>query len=162
LRRLISTFFYSGYFPICPGTASSALAAAAALGLYHLGMPWWGMAALAAATLFVGVALANWAIVQFRSDDPKQFVFDEAMGMWVSALVLYLVSGLPSWVVLVIAFFWFRLFDIVKPPPARQAERIGHGSGAGGWGVCMDDLFAGVYALAASWLTIFLWQRLAA
>ena len=44
-----------------------------------------------------------------------------------------------SWYV--IAFFLFRLFDIVKPPPARGAEKL-----KGGWGVTLDDVIAGIYA----------------
>lgn len=39
------------------------------------------------------------------------------------------------------AFLLFRLFDIVKPPPARQMERL-----KGGWGVTLDDVIAGIYA----------------
>jgi len=39
------------------------------------------------------------------------------------------------------AFLLFRLFDIVKPPPARRMERL-----KGGWGVTLDDVIAGVYA----------------
>ena len=38
-------------------------------------------------------------------------------------------------------FFAFRIFDIVKPFPARAAERL-----PGGWGIMVDDLVAGVYA----------------
>jgi phosphatidylglycerophosphatase A len=44
--------------------------------------------------------------------------------------------------VLALAFVLFRVFDIVKPPPARQAQAL-----PGGFGVMMDDLVAGFYAL---------------
>jgi phosphatidylglycerophosphatase A len=46
--------------------------------------------------------------------------------------------------VLVAAFFLFRFFDIVKPPPARQMEKIG-----GGHGILLDDVFAGLWGLVA-------------
>jgi phosphatidylglycerophosphatase A len=59
--------------------------------------------------------------------------------MWISLLFIQ-----KSIAVAVVAFLFFRLFDIVKPPPARQAERIG-----GGVGIMLDDLFAAVYANAA-------------
>jgi len=156
LRRLFSTFFYTGYCPIAPGTAASALSAGAALGLYSLGVPWWAMAALALCMFFAAVPLANWAIGHFGSADPTPFVLDEVVGMWISALVLYGCWKQPAWAVLLIAFFWFRLFDIVKPPPVRQSESIGRG-----WGVCLDDLLAGLYALGASWLTVYLWVQFA-
>ena len=46
-----------------------------------------------------------------------------------------------SWKVALLGFLMFRVFDIVKPPPARQLERA-----HGGWGIMLDDLAAGVYA----------------
>ena len=46
-----------------------------------------------------------------------------------------------SWVGVLAGFFAFRIFDIVKPFPARAAERL-----PGGWGIMVDDLVAGVYA----------------
>jgi phosphatidylglycerophosphatase A len=52
------------------------------------------------------------------------------------------------WVVL-IAFVAFRFFDILKPPPCRQLEKL-----PAGWGILMDDLMAGVYANLASQLVI--------
>ena len=50
----------------------------------------------------------------------------------------------------VVGFFAFRLFDIVKPFPARQAERLPRG-----WGVMADDLVAGIYAQGV--LRLVLW-----
>jgi len=68
--------------------------------------------------------------------DARPIVIDEVLGMGLALLLV------PKKIVYyVIAFVLFRLFDIVKPFPARQAERL-----PGGWGVMMDDLVAGVYA----------------
>ena len=156
LRRLLSTFFYTGYFPIAPGTAASIAAAAVALGLYGLGTPWWAMAALCVLAFFCAVPLAKWSTGHFDSDDPSHFVLDEAVGMWVAALVLFGPWEQAPWLVTLIALFWFRVFDIIKPTPARQSEKIGHG-----WGICLDDIIAGVYAVGASWLTIFVLERVA-
>ena len=50
-------------------------------------------------------------------------------------------NGWTQLIVLSVAFTFFRLFDILKPPPVRQLERLPHG-----WGILMDDLAAGVYA----------------
>jgi phosphatidylglycerophosphatase A len=49
---------------------------------------------------------------------------------------------------LVAQFLWFRLFDILKPPPCRQGEQL-----PGGIGIVADDLIAGLYAILALWLT---------
>jgi phosphatidylglycerophosphatase A len=43
------------------------------------------------------------------------------------------------------AFVMFRAFDIAKPPPARGWQRM-----TGGWGILIDDVIAGVYALIAT------------
>jgi phosphatidylglycerophosphatase A len=63
-------------------------------------------------------------------------VIDEACGM---AISLLFVPKEIKWYV--IAFFLFRLFDIVKPPPARGVEKL-----KVGWGVTLDDVVAGIYA----------------
>ncbi len=70
--------------------------------------------------------------------DPGVIVIDEVAGMMVSVLFLP-----RTWPVLLTAFFLFRLFDVWKPFPARQSQAI-----PGAVGVMIDDLVAGVYALA--------------
>jgi len=63
-------------------------------------------------------------------------VVDEAAGLMVTLI------GVPIDVFSVIgAFFLFRAMDILKPPPARQAESL-----PGGWGIVLDDVIAGVFA----------------
>jgi phosphatidylglycerophosphatase A len=64
-------------------------------------------------------------------------VIDEVAGMILSVLTLPRTAG-----VLVAAFVLFRVFDIWKPYPARQSQSL-----AGGLGVMIDDLIAGLYAL---------------
>jgi phosphatidylglycerophosphatase A len=51
-----------------------------------------------------------------------------------------------------LAFALFRLFDIVKPWPARQLERL-----HGGLGIMMDDVAAGMYALVAGLIAHLWW-----
>lgn len=102
--------------------------------------------------LVAGIALASvlsvrwgpWAIQRFGRKDPKQFVLDEFAGQWVALLILPVsLAATPYAVACVIAsqFLLFRIMDILKPPPARQLERL-----PAGWGVLIDDLFAGAYA----------------
>lgn len=90
------------------------------------------------AVLFVAGALAAAKIEQWsKVEDNPIIVIDEVVGMLVTLLV---VEKTVKW--LAIGFILFRLFDIIKPFPARAAESI-----PGGWGVMMDDVVAGVYAL---------------
>ena len=85
--------------------------------------------------LVLGVIVSGKAEKDF-GQDARPIVIDEVLGMGLALLFV------PKRIVYyVIAFVLFRLFDIVKPFPARQAERL-----PSGWGVMADDLVAGVYA----------------
>ena len=133
-----------GYFPVAPGTAGSALgvAIAAALAMVSPRHPWlriWLIVA-AAAMIAIGVRAATRAEAYFGKIDPSEVVIDEVAGQFVT------LAGAPdaSWKWLAIGFLVFRLLDIVKPFPARRAERL-----PGGWGIMTDDLIAGAYGAAA-------------
>jgi phosphatidylglycerophosphatase A len=79
-----------------------------------------------------------------RKDSPR-IVIDEIVGLlWSLALV-----G-PTIGRIVLAFFLFRLFDILKPPPARWCQD----KLPGGWGVVMDDVAAGIWANAVLMLVM--------
>lgn len=84
------------------------------------------------------------AEARFGKKDPGQAVADETAAQAIPLLALpaSATSDLNhTAITLAIAFVAFRVFDIIKPPPARQIQRVG-----GGWGILLDDLFAGVYA----------------
>jgi phosphatidylglycerophosphatase A len=70
--------------------------------------------------------------------DPSIVVIDEIVGIWIT--LLFLPKTLP-----VIGFLAFRLFDILKPQPARNLEKIPNG-----WGIMLDDVIAGIYANIAT------------
>ena len=82
----------------------------------------------------------------FGRKDPSAVVADEVAGMALTMLALPwrpMPEGLLYNIgVAATAFFAFRIFDIVKPPPANGLQRLG-----GGLGILIDDLIAGVYAL---------------
>ena len=75
--------------------------------------------------------------------DPQFVVVDEVVGQWL-ALAGARALNWKSWLA---AFLLFRLFDIWKPFPARQAESL-----PGGWGIMADDWVAGIYAGIGLWL----------
>jgi len=120
---------------VASGTAGSAVAL---LGLWLIPFT---TRSLIAATIVV-VAVGVWASGRVERlvgrKDPGVIVIDEVAGMMVSVLFLP-----RTWPVLLAAFFLFRLFDVWKPFPARQSQTI-----TGGVGVMIDDLIAGIYALA--------------
>lgn len=144
LKEIISTFFYLGYAPVASGTFGSAGAMVLAwlLCFVLLEIPYAAIAAVMIVFFFViGVPLGHWAEIRYKKKDPGPFVIDEVMGYFVP--LLFFVDQRPAWDELVAAFFLFRLFDVVKPFPARRLEKL-----PGGWGIMLDDLFAGLYALA--------------
>ncbi len=133
----------AGYFPIAPGTAGSlvGVAVVAALAQLPLGRAA-SIAVLAAATLALfaaGVWAAGEAEKFFGRTDPGQVVIDEVVGQMLTLLLI----PHATWKWLAGGFILFRVFDIVKPFPAREAERIPRG-----WGIMLDDVIAGVYSLA--------------
>jgi phosphatidylglycerophosphatase A len=125
-----------GFLPYSPGTWGSVLGLPLAIGLHYLGNDGWQAAALAVLAL-VGVPLCAVAARHLGKDDPGCVVFDEIVGM---AATLFLFDPTRP-VVLVFGFFLFRFFDILKPSPVREVERMAHG-----WGIMADDLLAAVYA----------------
>lgn len=84
------------------------------------------------------------AEARFGEKDPSEVVADETAGQCIPLLAILpssLTSPLRAAMFVAIAFFAFRILDIIKPPPAKGWQRI-----PGGWGILIDDLVAGVYA----------------
>ncbi len=130
--RLIATGFFSGYSVFAPGTAGSLVALAIYCALPPLTARMW--CALLVGLFLVGV-YASRAGERAWGKDPKYVVIDEFLGFFVT------VSLLPQSAFVGIAgFVAFRILDIVKPPPARQAEAL-----PGGLGIVADDVIAGIY-----------------
>jgi phosphatidylglycerophosphatase A len=160
-RRVCLTVLGTGYLPIASGTWSSAATSVLFAGFWMLVRTAGGPRALIelVAVLAIGVASwlsvrwGAWAIALWGRSDPKQFTLDEFAGQLVSCL--WLPVALTADVrlfacVLAGQFFLFRVMDVWKPPPARQAESL-----PAGWGILTDDLFAGIYANLAGQL---LWR----
>ena len=140
----IATVAGTGYFPVGPGTAGSAVAVGmvAAVNALPLSNAWCTTLLFAATTLifFLGVWSAAKSEKFFGETDPGHVVIDEVAGQ----MTAFLLSPHASWKFLLLGFGLFRLFDITKPFPAGRAERL-----PGGWGIMVDDIIAGVYALGA-------------
>ena len=136
----IALGFGSGLSKKAPGTVGSVLAAL---------LWWWLMADQAlwlqllviAVGFELGVRASNWMIAKTGVKDPGYIVWDEFIGQWIALLLLP-----KTLVACALAFALFRLFDIVKRGPVGWADK--HFSG--GFGVMIDDVFAGLLALAAA------------
>jgi len=100
------------------------------------------MALVALICTIVGFWAAAEAEKVIGNHDPKQIVIDEWAGMAVS-----LIGVPPRLSSYIVAFILFRIFDVIKPPPARQMEKI-----PGGYGIVLDDVFAGLYSLIVYWI----------
>ncbi len=140
LGKNLATLGPVGYLPVAPGTWGSLAAVIAAPWLFiPFSLP---VKLLILAGLFL---LGSWACFaaedHFGRKDPGQAIIDEVLGQWTTFLLLAS-SGV---VLLVAGFFLFRLFDILKPWPVRSSEKWL----PGGYSVMVDDLLAGIYALAA-------------
>jgi phosphatidylglycerophosphatase A len=115
-----------------------------------------------------GIWAANQAAAYWRQKDPQKVVIDEVSGQHLTYLLGCAVpsihggssamwSGMPialitlhsplNWKYLLVGFILFRVFDIWKPFPARQAESL-----PGGWGIMADDWVAGIYAGIGLWI----------
>jgi phosphatidylglycerophosphatase A len=143
----LGTFFGTGLLKPGPGTYGSIAAlllwyaAAHALQLSAFTL---GIATLIAAIVVTLIGIPASTIVARESGrkDPGHVVIDEAAGQLIA-----LIGVLPDWRHAVISLLLFRIFDIMKPPPVRQLERLPQGIG-----IMMDDVAAGILALVCAQL----------
>jgi phosphatidylglycerophosphatase A len=126
--------FGAGYSPIAPGTMGTLVAIPIYFFLSFISSPLYEL------TIITFFFLSSWisdkAQRHWGKRDHPRIVIDEMVGflitmLWLPKTTLFVILG----------FFLFRFFDIVKPPPIRLLERV-----RGGYGVVLDDVMAGVYA----------------
>jgi len=130
--RILSTFFYAGYFPFMPGTFASFVAAllvfliAGNTGLHLL---------LTAVFLIIGFLVSGRAEKLFGKKDARYIVIDEVAGIFISfAFIPYDIK------LIICGFILFRILDALKPYPAAYLE-----TKKGSVGVMTDDIVAGIY-----------------
>jgi phosphatidylglycerophosphatase A len=158
LSRFIATGFFSGYAPWASGTFGT-LAGIVIYLIPGVENPV-VLGVLIIVGFFVGVFTSNQVAQveghkltktaelaksmfqggEHETPDPSIVVIDEIVGIWITLLFLP-----KTWLAVLIAFFAFRGFDIVKLSPAKQLEKIPNG-----WGIMLDDVVAGMYAWIAT------------
>ena len=155
LRKIVCSGLGTGYLPLAPGTWGSAAVVGifVAVAFAACGSPYWtgaAMAAVLAAASAACVALGPFAEKHWGRKDPTRCTLDEWAGQALALIALPMGQGWYDWLIAAAAgFVTFRVFDIIKPPPARDLEKL-----PGGWGILADDLAAGVYANAVSQVAI--------
>ena len=142
----VATFLGAGFLKPAPGTWGS-LAATGLWLLYawavHPSPPALRAATLLAALLALVTGIPAATLVERESGgtDPQHVVVDEVAGQWI-ALLPFCGFERADLAHALVGLLLFRVFDITKPWPARQLEKL-----HGGVGIMLDDVAAGVYAL---------------
>lgn len=145
--KALATGFGSGFAPFAPGTAGTVVAIPVYLIFSPLSWPLYLLSALA--LTFLAVYASQEAEKIFRKKDAPQIVIDEIAGfMWTMFLVA------PTGLHILLGFVLFRLFDILKPFPARFFQnRL-----QGGYGIVLDDVAAGIYANISLLILLKFWK----
>jgi phosphatidylglycerophosphatase A len=131
--QIFGTFFGVGFIPVIPATWTSLVVALLYYWVPQLhNVP--GQVIFAFGTLLIGIPACT-ALEKRYGEDPKQATMDEACGMGVALLGVD-----PTLMNVAVAFILFRIFDVLKPQPARKLEEL-----PGGLGIMLDDVAAGMY-----------------
>jgi len=130
--KFITSFFFMGHAPFIPGTMGSI----GGLIVYFLVKNNEILYAFSILFLFVlGMLFAGEAEKIYKRKDAKMIVIDEACGMLLA--LFFVPSNMFS---IILGFFLFRIFDILKPPPAKRMEKL-----IGSAGIMFDDIVAALY-----------------
>ena len=147
--RLIATFFYVGRLHPGPGTWGSAAAVLLWGAFAHAlspGLRTPVVIALASVITLIGIPAATQVARASGKKDPQFVVIDEVSGQLIALI------GVPlAWKTFLAGFILFRAFDILKPAPVRQLEKLPEGAG-----IVLDDVAAGLYALAVMHILLHL------
>ena len=144
----IATGLGLGYLPKAPGTWGTLLALP--IHFFIVKLPLNGYLSSIAVIIILAVLTAGSAEKILDKPDPSIVVIDEVAGMLIAMIALP--NHPAAWVM---AFVLFRIFDIAKPFPVNFFDQRFHG----GIGIVLDDLMAGIYALASLHLLWFLLTR---
>ena len=138
--RLLATFLGIGYLKPGPGTWASLATMLLWAWLGQFLAPWHRLTAaalIAVAVALAGIPAATLVTRASGRRDPGHVVIDEVAGQMIAMIAVPL-----RWQPLLASLILFRAFDIVKPPPLRDLEKL-----PGGTGIVLDDVAAGLYAL---------------
>lgn len=142
--------FGLGRIKFAPGTWGSLWGIPLGWALGQYAPNWWSRLLVGLVMFVVGVPLCDRAARLRKVKDPGSVVWDEIAAFPIVFAFVPLTDA-RQWLVLILGFVLFRVFDIWKPPPVRQCDRL-----QGGFGIMVDDTVAAVYAALALWLIVHL------
>lgn len=140
LRQPIHLFafgFGAGLSPVAPGTFGTLVAVPIVIFVQQFG--WLAHLGFAGLAILGGIYVCGESAKRLGVHDHPGIVWDEIAGYTVTML-----AAPPHWYWLLCGFVLFRIFDILKPWPIREADH----SLAGGLGIMLDDIIAGLFAAA--------------
>ncbi len=135
LIDIFATGFYTGKIPFMPGTFGSLVAIP--LGYLCSLLPFYAKCGVVSFIFLLGVYVSDRYAIISGIDDPSSVVIDEVAGL----LLFYIIFPFKP-VYILSGFILFRFFDILKPFPVSFFDNIKNG-----WGIMLDDIMAGVYAI---------------
>lgn len=147
----LATCFGIGWSPAAPGTVASAIAVPLGAAVALAGWP--VLVVASALVTLIGIWACGAHVKKTGDKDPSECVIDEVAGQWIALIPVAIDATGFAWRPLLMGFFLFRLFDILKPWPLTRLERL-----PGGFGVMMDDIGAGL--IGGLILYAFLYIRL--
>ena len=136
--------FGAGLSPHAPGTFGTLIAVPIVTFVMHFG--WQAHVAFTVAAFLAGIWICGESARRLGVHDHPGIVWDEIVGFSVTML-----AAPPSWYWLLAGFVLFRIFDIWKPWPIREADHRLHG----GFGIMLDDVIAGIFAAALLLVLIY-------
>ncbi|MEA3513376.1 MAG: phosphatidylglycerophosphatase A [Campylobacterota bacterium] len=149
MRKFFLTVGYSGLSPKAPGTVGSFVSLVLALLLLN----YISITTLFLLSLLISVISVKQIDIYEKEvgiHDGKEIVIDELAGMWIALSIASATSD--NYIIAILAFIYFRLFDIWKPSLIGKIDR----DVKGGWGVMGDDMLAGLIAGLCTSMTYFL------
>ncbi|MCK5808501.1 phosphatidylglycerophosphatase A [bacterium] len=154
IRRGLSfttaTWFGSGLSPFAPGTAGSLAALPFILVIAQFGQI--ALLLFAIFAMIIGMPATIFVQREKGGGDPQLIVIDEVVGQTLAFVLipthLLLTLSVEAVVLTTLAFLSFRFFDVWKPWPASYFDSL-HSA----WGIMLDDVVAGVYAMLFVWLS---------
>lgn len=133
-EKALGSGLYSGYIPFASGTFGSLVAVI----IYLIPGFEKGYILIPAIIIFMLLGIkVGYKFEKLYGKDPSQCTIDEVVGMWITLIFVP-----KTFINIALCFIIWRIFDIIKPYPARDAEQL-----PGGFGIMMDDVIASIYSL---------------